>query len=263
MALNNQFVTVGGKVKKQVRGLAQGKADAVRLSGIFLSFFEMSFVLRCTRKWTAATMPLGIRLMCIHSQRMVDDLWQIVPKGFDNFRHLYFDSFGSIDDFHGVYPTIAVNQSERHPLKNPIVFSTDNQGQEVPHLDFTTIINPIGKLDWKLYDKVWDIPDLCMMRKFPHRFTFLSAHVMRNTVWNALRRCDRRSSTLGYMLEAIKHDFKLRLYHGWCPHELEKLVVKFNLYTQSKGHPRIVAAFIRSMVKDAIEEFNRSTAQEH
>ena len=260
MALNNQFVTVGGKVKKQVRGLAQGKADAVRLSGIFLSFFEMSFVLRCTRKWTAATMPLGIRLMCIHSQRMVDDLWQIVPKGFDNFRHLYFDSFGSIDDFHGVYPTIAVNQSERHPLKNPIVFSTDNQGQEVPHLDFTTIINPIGKLDWKLYDKVWDIPDLCMMRKFPHRFTFLSAHVMRNTVWNALRRCDRRSSTLGYMLEAIKHDFKLRLYHGWCPHELEKLVVKFNLYTQSKGHPRIVAAFIRSMVKDAIEEFNRSTA---
>ena len=33
MALNNQFVTVGGKVKKQVRGLAQGKADAVRLSG--------------------------------------------------------------------------------------------------------------------------------------------------------------------------------------------------------------------------------------
>ena len=47
VALRNQYVTVGGKVKRQTRGLAQGKADAVRLSALVLSFYEMAFVLRC------------------------------------------------------------------------------------------------------------------------------------------------------------------------------------------------------------------------
>ena len=41
VALRNQYVTVGGKVKRQTRGLAQGKADAVRLSALVLSFYEI------------------------------------------------------------------------------------------------------------------------------------------------------------------------------------------------------------------------------
>ena len=74
VALRNQYVTVGGKVKRQTRGLAQGKADAVRLSALVLSFYEMTFVLRCCHRWTAEKMPQGVRMMCLHSQRMVDDL---------------------------------------------------------------------------------------------------------------------------------------------------------------------------------------------
>ena len=82
VALRNQYVTVGGKVKRQTRGLAQGKADAVRLSALVLSFYEMTFVLRCCHRWTAEKIPQGVRMMCLHSQRMVDDscdLWLILP----------------------------------------------------------------------------------------------------------------------------------------------------------------------------------------
>ena len=70
-------------MKRQTRGLAQGKADAVRLSALVLSFHEMTFVLRCCHRWTAEKMPQGVRMMCLHSQRMVVDLWQIVPKDFN------------------------------------------------------------------------------------------------------------------------------------------------------------------------------------
>ena len=77
-------------------------------------------------------------MMCLHSQRMVDDLWQIVPKDFDNFELLYFNSYAPLGTFQGVYPTAAPNQSERDVIMNPIVFSTDNTGVSVPHLDFTT-----------------------------------------------------------------------------------------------------------------------------
>ena len=38
----------------------------------------------------------------------------------------------------------------------------------MPHLDFTTMIHPDGRLEWKLFDKVWAIPELCRIRKFPH-----------------------------------------------------------------------------------------------
>ena len=62
VALRNQYVTVGGKVKRQTRGLAQGKADAVRLSALVLSFYEMTFVLRCCHRWTAEKMPQGVRI---------------------------------------------------------------------------------------------------------------------------------------------------------------------------------------------------------
>ena len=56
--------------------------------------------------------------------RMVDDLWQIVPRDFDNFELLYFKSFAPLGTFQGVYPTAAPNQSERDVIMNPIVFST-------------------------------------------------------------------------------------------------------------------------------------------
>ena len=57
------------------------------------SFYEMTFVLRCCHRWTAEKMPQGVRMMCLHSQRMVDDLWQIVPNDFNNFELLYFNSW--------------------------------------------------------------------------------------------------------------------------------------------------------------------------
>mgnify|MGYP007000078421 len=50
---------------------------------------------------------------------MVDDLWQIVPKDFDNFELLYFNSFAPLGTFQGVYPTAAPNQSERDVIMNP------------------------------------------------------------------------------------------------------------------------------------------------
>ena len=88
VALRNQYVTVGGKVKRQTRGLAQGKADAVRLNNaLVLSFYEMTFVLRCCHRWTAEKIPQGVRMMCLHSQRMVGDLWQIAPKDFNQSTH--------------------------------------------------------------------------------------------------------------------------------------------------------------------------------
>ena len=90
-----------------------------------------------------------------------------------NFELLYFNSYAPLGTFQGVYPTAAPNQSERDVIMNPIAFSTDNTGVSVPHLDFTTMIHPYGRLEWKLFDKVWAIPELCRIRKFPHRFTFL------------------------------------------------------------------------------------------
>ena len=93
-----------------------------------------------------------------------------------------------------------------------------------PHLDFTTMIHPDGRLEWKLFDKVWAIPELCRIRKFPHRFTFLSARVMRNTVWCALRRADARTSSLNYLTKAIKDDLQLRLFHEWEPLSLKRLM---------------------------------------
>ena len=258
VALRNQYVTVGGKVKRQTRGLAQGKADAVRLSALVLSFYEMTFVLRCCHRWTAEKMPQGVRMMCLHSQRMVDDLWQIVPKDFDNFELLYFNSFAPLGTFQGVYPTAAPNQSERDVIMNPIVFSTDNTGVSVPHLDFTTMIHPDGRLEWKLFDKVWAIPELCRIRKFPHRFTFLSARVMRNTVWCALRRADARTSSLNYLTKAIKDDLQLRLFHEWEPLSLKRLILQFTQYSPSKGKAHVVAAAIRKTVNETIGEFEKS-----
>ena len=113
---------------------------------------------------------------------------------------------------------------------NPIVFSTDNTGVSVPHLDFTTMIHPDGRLEWKLFDKVWAIPELCRIRKFPHRFTFLSARVMRNTVWCALRRADARTSSLNYLTKAIKDALQLRLFHEWEPLSLKRLILQFTQY---------------------------------
>ena len=86
-----------------------------------------------------------------------------LSKGFNNFELLYFNSFEPIGTFQGVYPTTAPNQSERDVIMNPIVFSTDNTGVSVPHLDFTTMIHPVshpdGRLEWKLFEKVWAIPE--------------------------------------------------------------------------------------------------------
>ena len=58
-------------------------------------------------------MPQGVRMMCLHSQRMVDDLWQIVPKDFDNFELLYFNSYAPLGTFQGVYPTAAPNKADQ------------------------------------------------------------------------------------------------------------------------------------------------------
>ena len=92
------------------------------------------------------------------------------------------------------------------------------------------MIHPDGRLEWKLFDKVWAIPELCRIRKFPHRFTFLSARVMRNTVWCALRRADARTSSLNYLTKAIKDDFQLRLFHEWEPLSLKRLILQFTQY---------------------------------
>ena len=77
------------------------------LKSFVLSFYELPFVLRCCHRWTAEKMPQGVRMMCLHSQRMVDDLWQIVPRDFDNFELLYFNSYAPLGTFQGVYPTAA------------------------------------------------------------------------------------------------------------------------------------------------------------
>ena len=141
---------------------------------------------------------------------------------------------------------------------NPIVFSTDNTGVSVPHLDFTTMIHPDGRLEWKLFDKVWGIPELCRIRKFPHRFTFLSARVMRNTVWCALRRADARTSSLNYLTKAIKDDLQLRLFHEWEPLSLKRLILQFTQYSPSKGKAHVVAAAIRKTLNETIGEFEKS-----
>ncbi len=145
---------------------------------------------------------------------------------------------------------------------NPIVFSTDNTGVSVPHLDFTTMIHPDGRLEWKLFDKVWAIPELCRIRKFPHRFTFLSARVMRNTVWCALRRADARTSSLNYLTKAIKDDLQLRLFYEWEPLDrslsLKRLILQFTQYSPSKGKAHVVAAAIRKTVNETIGEFEKS-----
>ena len=60
---------------------------------------------------------------------IANEWWTIygVPKDFNNFELLYFNSFAPIGTFQGVYPTMAPNQSERDVILNPIVFSTDNE----------------------------------------------------------------------------------------------------------------------------------------
>ena len=88
--------------------------------------------------------------------------------------------------------------------------------------------------------------------------TFLSARVMRNTVWCALRRAYARTSSLNYLTKAIKDDFQLRLFHEWEPLSLKRLILQFTQYSPSKGKAYIVAAAIRKTVNETIGEFEKS-----
>ena len=86
----------------------------------------------------------------------------------------------------------------------------------------------------------------------------LSARVMRNTVWCALRRADARASSLNYLTKAIKDDFQLRLFHEWEPLSLKRLILQFTQYSPSKGKAHVVAAAIRKTLNETIGEFEKS-----
>jgi hypothetical protein len=249
-ALYNQYLTCHGRVWQQARGFAQGKADAVRMSQLVLNFFDLCWTRKMCALYTASDMPDGIRLWILSSQRMVDDHWALSPKDFDWTKLLYFRDFADPND-HGIYPSKAVHLEGLSVVNCPFVFDTSNFGDKVNHLDFTSMIED-GKIHYKQFDKVEEIPQLRHLRKFPHKDTMPSKQVIQNTILNQINRADRRTSKLTYLLEAMRKDITSRFKNGYDKHLVAQCVLRYQRYCRNKAKLSIVLPLVRKMFSNIL-----------
>ncbi len=251
-ALYNQYLTCFGKVWQQSRGFAQGKADAVRMSQLVLNFFDLCWAQKMCKLYSASNMH-GIRLWLLSSQRMVDDHWALTPTDFDWTKLLYFQNFNDPSD-HGIYPKKAVHLEGVSTVEYPFVFDTTNVGDKAPHLDFISFIED-GKIHYKLFDKVTEIPQLKNLRKFPHVDTMLSEQVKINSLMNQISRADRRTSKLKYLIEALRTDITNRLRNGYKKEEIASCVLRYQAYQKSKGKLPFVLCCVRNMLDEVLNSF--------
>ena len=198
-------------------------------------------------------MPDSIRLWLLSSQRMVDDHWALAPLDFDWTQLLYYKDFTNRFD-HGIYPNEASHIEGAPLVKQPFTFDSTNAGKSVHHLDFTSFIEG-GKIHFKLYDKVNEIPQLKNLRKFPHIDTMLSNQVIINSIMNQIRRADHRTSKLKYLLDAMRDDITSRLRNGYTKEVVASCVFRYNAYQSNKGQKTFVKNSVRDMLLDVFRNF--------
>ena len=224
------------------------------MSQLVLNFFDLCWTRKICALYTASDMPDGIRLWILSSQGMVDDHWALAPIDFDWTKLLYFRNFADPND-HGIYPSKAVHLEGLSVVNCPFVFDTSNFGKTVNHLDFTSMIEE-GRIHYKQFDKVEEIPQLRHLRKFPHKDTMLSKQVITNTIMNQINRADRRTSKLKYLLEAMRKDITSRLRNGYDKRLVAQCVLRYQRYTKNKGKLAIVLLRVRRMFSKVLKRFD-------
>ena len=113
-----------------------------------------------------------------------------------------------------------------------------------------------GRIHYKQFDKVEEIPQLRHLRKFPHKDTMLSKQVITNTIMNQINRADRRTSKLKYLLEAMRKDITSRLRNGYDKRLVAQCVLRYQRYTKNKGKLAIVLLRVRRMFSKVLKRFD-------